>query len=254
MRVNTKFLIASKIQIIIINAALTVTFGFGQKLPNKSQPIKTQITQERLTPRQIVDKVLPSVVVIFAQDKQGKTISQGGGFVFKSGLIATNLHIFRRASSAFVKVANSEKRYNITSVVDMDLRHDICAVRIDDRSIPQLSLDEANKLGIGDEVFAFGNPKGLEGSVSKGIISSIRNNLGLIQIDAAISPGSSGGPIVNQQAQVIGIAVSALTSGQNLNFSVPIKYLLALKEQFNFPLSVAGVLSVGDLGCVDIIS
>lgn len=248
-RDRDNFCIEKKILIMIalsLGIISLVSSSFSQKVPDKLRNIQPQSVQTQLTPRQIVEKVLPSLVVIFAQDKQGKTVSQGSGFVYKPGLIATNLHVFKRASSGFVKAINSEKHYNIVEVVDMDRRNDICIVRIEDRSIPQLPLGDDSKLGVGDEVFAFGNPKGLEGSVSKGIISSIRNNIGLIQIDAAISPGSSGGPIVNQKAEVIGIAVAALMEGQNLNFSVPVKYVLELKERFNFPVSVAGFFSVND--------
>lgn len=225
---------------LILGIILSVTPNFSQKTTNKSRPVSP------LTPRQIVSKVLPSLVVIFAQDKQGKTISQGSGFVYKPGLVATNLHVFERASGGFIKIPNSEKIYNIVAIVDMDFRRDICIIRIDDKSIPTLPLGDDKKLAVGDEVFAFGNPKGLEGSVSKGIVSSIRNDLGLIQIDAAISPGSSGGPIVNQQAEVIGIAVSTLVGGQNLNFSIPINYLLALKERFNSSVQTVGIMSVND--------
>lgn len=244
--------IAKKIRLSKLTSVmciLVIAFGgftdvFGQK---KSKVISTQPTKNKLTPKQIVDKVMPSLVVVFAQDKQGKVIGQGSGFVFKPGLIATNLHVFKRASNAFVKVPNKERKFDVISVVNLDIRRDICVVKIDDLTIPPLVPDETQKLSIGDEIFAFGNPKGLEGSVSKGIVSSIRSDIDLIQIDAAISPGSSGGPIVNDQGKVIGIAVATLTGGQNLNFSIPIKHLFKLNEKFNFNLWVAGILAVNDL-------
>lgn len=185
----------------------------SKKKPKSTLTSKPQPTTP-LTPKQIVDKVLPSVVLVVAQDKQGESISQGSGFVYKPGLVATNLHVFKRASNAFVKLVSGGISYKVIEVVGIDIRNDLCVIRIDDASISPLVLNGSKNPSIGDEIFAFGNPRGLEGTVSKGIVSSIRNDLGLIQIDAAISPGSSGGPVVNERAEVIGIAVSSLSAAK----------------------------------------
>ena len=82
-------------------------------------------------------------------------------------------------------------------------------------------------LEVGEDVYAIGNPQGLEGTFSKGIISSIRefNGHSIIQITAPISPGSSGGPLLNSIGEVIGVAFASFKSGQNLNFAIPVKYL-----------------------------
>ena len=179
--------------------------------------------------------------------------------------MATNLHVFKRASQAYVKVLGDGVTYKVADVLGIDMRRDLCVVRVDDTSTPSLILSGSRNPTIGDEVFVVGNPKGLEGSVSKGIVSSIRKNAGLIQIDAAISPGSSGGPVVNSHAEVIGIAVSSLVGGQNLNFAIPVDFLSALKLDFTAlakrvhelrqsleyasianPVAYAGTLSVSD--------
>ncbi len=139
-----------------------------------------------LSARQIVERVMPSVVLVVTQDKQGETIAQGSGFVYKQGLVATNLHVFSRASGAFVRLVGGSVNYKVTEVVGIDIRHDLCVVRIEDKTIAPLVLSNSSKPSVGDEVFAFGSPKGLEGTVSKGIVSGIRSDLGLIQIDAAI--------------------------------------------------------------------
>lgn len=80
---------------------------------------------------------------------------------------------------------------------------------------------------LGQRIFAIGNPKGLSGTISEGIISGIRvlENNDLYQITAPISPGSSGGPVLNTSGDVIGVSVASLTSGQNLNFAIPAKYV-----------------------------
>jgi tetratricopeptide (TPR) repeat protein len=85
----------------------------------------------------------------------------------------------------------------------------------------------------GDQVFAIGNPEGLENTISQGIISGIRttNDRDLLQITSPISHGSSGGPVLNAQGEVVGVAVGMLEKGQNLNFAVPSKYVRALMER-----------------------
>jgi S1-C subfamily serine protease len=87
---------------------------------------------------------------------------------------------------------------------------------------------------IGDDIMVAGSPQGLEGTISKGIISSIRKfdpyDYELIQISAPISEGSSGGPVVNSSGELIGISVSGMKEGQNLNFAVPVKYISHLLD------------------------
>ncbi len=82
----------------------------------------------------------------------------------------------------------------------MNAKEDICVIRIDNMKFPTLSLGNSNTVETGDEIYVASNPKGLEGSFTKGIISSLRSDVGLFQIDAAISPGSSGGVLLNQKA------------------------------------------------------
>jgi len=194
----------------------------------QTRPSRT--TPKVLSARQIVERVMPSVVLVVTQDEQGETIAQGSGFVYKQGLVATNLHVFKRASRAFVRVVGGNVNYKITEVVGIDIRNDLCVIRIEEKSMVPLTIS-LNRPAIGDEVFTFGSPKGLEGTVSKGIVSSVRSDLNLLQIDASISPGSSGGPVVNDRAEVIGIAVSSLTSGQNLNFAIPSVFLTKISDQ-----------------------
>jgi hypothetical protein len=85
-------------------------------------------------------------------------------------------------------------------------------------------------MAVGDEVFVAGNPQGLEGTFSQGIVSGIRDveSGTLLQITAPISPGSSGGPVLNSEGKVVGISVATFTSGQNLNFAIPANYLASL--------------------------
>ncbi|GEM_PF-2042635 len=202
-------------------------------------------SQRELSSREVFQKVSKALVLIVTQDKEGQPIAQASGFFFKDGLVATNLHVFKRASQGYIKLLNSETTYNIEAITGINRRHDLCVFRVNGAPAVPLSIHTI-KSSVGDDVYAAGNPKGLEGTFSKGIISSIRSEQGLIQIDAAISSGSSGGPVVNSRAEVIGVAVSSLVNGQNLNFAVPAAYLQATLQNWNASIDVAGALSLTD--------
>ena len=94
---------------------------------------------------------------------------------------------------------------------------------------------------IGDKVIAIGNPRGLEGSVSEGIISGLRpvDDFKIYQITAPISPGSSGGPLFDQNGNVIGITTASITDGQNLNFAIPVALIERLKKSSFRPTETA---------------
>ncbi len=98
---------------------------------------------------------------------------------------------------------------------------------------PALRIAPGTSVSIGDTVYAIGNPRGLEGTFSQGIVSSIRE-IGpdsLLQITAPLSPGSSGGPVLDRNGAVVGVSVASVTNGQNLNFAVPADYLKALQAK-----------------------
>ncbi|GAG54367.1 unnamed protein product, partial [marine sediment metagenome] len=116
-------------------------------------------------------------------------------------------------------------------LVSADYQRDLTLLKITGViTSPLIILGDINQVAVGEEVYAVGNPQGLEGTFSQGIVSSIRQ-IGsdmLFQITAPISPGSSGGPVLNTQGKVIGIAVATFSGGQNLNFAIPASYLVPL--------------------------
>jgi hypothetical protein len=209
----------------------------------RKRPIQAAKT---LSVREIANKVLPSVVLIITQDENGNPISQGSGFVFRPGLVVSNLHVFERATSAIVKNVKTGEVSKAIEVVGMNAKEDICVIRIDNTKFPTLSLGDSSSVETGDEIYVASNPKGLEGSFTKGIISSLRSDVGLFQIDAAISPGSSGGVLLNQKAEAIGIIKSSLISGQNLNFAIPINKLKTLPYKFKHSIQLAGACAYTD--------
>lgn len=192
-------------------------------------------------PSEIAKKVMPSVVLVTTEDDQGEALARGSGFVVAEGVIATNLHVIRSASKAFVKVVNSEIQLEVLGIVAENNEWDLVLLAVKDLTAPPLPLGESAALQVGDDVYAVGNPHGLEGTFSAGIVSSIRRLEGdaLLQITAPISPGSSGGPIVNKDAEVVGVAVASLMEGQNLNFAISSKQLNGLLSQRAHPVPLA---------------
>lgn len=180
---------------------------------------------------EVIHTVLKRVVMIIAMDENHQPIAIGSGFVIgENGEIATNYHVIEGASSAIVKFVNKEGKYGVDNIVQTSITYDLAIIQIGASTEP-LSLGDDELTTVGNRIYAIGNPEGLEGTVSEGIISGFRKvdeSFRLIQITAPISPGSSGGPVVNQNGQVIGIASASIILGQNLNFAVPAKQLKEL--------------------------
>lgn len=174
-----------------------------------------------------------SVVSIIMSDKNGKPIGQGSGFfVSKDGLIVTNYHVIAEGSSAVAKLPDGAF-YAIDGVVAFDKTRDVAVIRAQGRNFRVLTLGDSDKVQVGEEVVAIGNPLSLESTVSNGIVSGIRTveDQGgkFLQVTAPISPGSSGGPLFNMAGEVVGITTMYLKGGENLNFAIPIndaKHLL----------------------------
>lgn len=180
----------------------------------------------------VAKKVMPSVVLIVVEDSYGQMVGLGSGFFVSTNLIATNFHVIEGAAKGYVKLINSNKKINIDGVAGVDKVNDLVLLSVNTQGTP-LNRSNNGNIEVGETIYAIGNPKGLEGTFSNGIVSSIRqiDNGKLIQITAPISPGSSGGPVVNQNGDVIGISVSTYKEGQNLNFAVPVVYLNNLLTQ-----------------------
>jgi antitoxin component YwqK of YwqJK toxin-antitoxin module len=152
----------------------------------------------------------------------------------------------KRASQGYAKSVFEDVKFKITNIAAVNLKHDVCVLYLGDAN--GTPLPTAKDVPVpGDEILVGGNPEGLEASFSKGIVSGIRPESGLFQIDAPISPGSSGGPVVNDRGEVIGLAVSSMVEGQNLNFAVPIRYLVDQAVGFKgLNVDTVGHLAVSD--------
>lgn len=179
---------------------------------------------------QIVHKAFPSVVLLVMRDANGHPVSLGSGFFVRDGIVATNLHVVRGTAGGYAKLVGQNIRYDIAGVLAVDEERDLALLAVKQKSAPSLVLGDSHQATVGQPVYVIGNPRGLEGTVSEGIISGVRHadSGTLLQITAPISPGSSGGPVLDAYGRVIGIAAATVESGQNLNFAVPSSYLAAL--------------------------
>ena len=181
----------------------------------------------------IAKSSFPSVLMLVMEDSSGQPLSLGSGFFVREGIVATNFHVIEGAVGGYAKIVGQELKYDITGVVGIDSKRDLVLLAIKGSKAPSLSLGDSQQVAVGDEVYAIGNPQGLEGTFSQGIVSSIRQ-VGvetIFQITAPISPGSSGGPVLNTQGKVIGVTVATFKDGQNLNFAIPSYYLASLLRQ-----------------------
>ncbi len=182
------------------------------------------------TAQEIAKKAFGSTVLLVMEDGSGQPLSLGSGFFVRDGEIASNLHVIKGAAKGYAKLVGQKTKYDIEGITAVDPQRDLVVLKISAASSPVLSLGKSDAVQVGEPIYAIGNPQGLEGTFSQGIVSSIRK-VGadkLLQITAPISPGSSGGPVLNGRGEVIGISVATFRGGQNLNFAIPSSYLKAL--------------------------
>lgn len=214
-----------------------------------SRPSKVELTEaaspptfdsEEQTTIEVYKKGMPSVVNItstaVAYDFFYGPVpqeGQGSGFIIdKEGHILTNYHVIANAREVEVTLSN-KKKYPAT-VIGRDRVHDLAVIQIKAPELVPATLGDSKALVVGQNVYAIGNPFGLSGTMTRGIISSlrpIRTPEGAeideaIQTDAAINPGNSGGPLLNRNAEVIGINSMIATGGSNqsagIGFAIPI--------------------------------
>lgn len=195
------------------------------------------------TAQQIAQKAFGSTVLLVMEDINGQPLSLGSGFFVRDGEIVSNLHVVEGAARGYAKLVGKKTKYNIEGITAVDLKLDIVVLKIATSGFTALSLGNSDSVQVGESVYAVGNPQGLEGTFSQGIVSSIRE-IGadkLLQITAPISPGSSGGPVLNSKGKVIGVSVATFRGGQNLNFAIPSNYIKTLlgKAGLTKPLAQA---------------
>ena len=181
---------------------------------------------------ELVRRIKPSAVAIETFDAKGATISRGSGFFVANDKVITNRHVIEKSNRVEIHLIDG-KKFVAKGVLAIDGEGDLALLQVDvpPNSVAALPLVQ-NAPQEGESIVVIGNPFGLEGSVSNGIVSAVREIPGygkIIQITAPISPGSSGSPVVNMRGQVIGVATLQAAEGQSINFAVPSSRIAQLK-------------------------
>jgi S1-C subfamily serine protease len=225
--------------------ALIVIGGVIFKVQNSSTTSDITSTKApampvKLTTAQIAAKATPAVVVVENFNEDGVKASQGSGYLYSDdGIVVTNYHVIRGASSLSITVPSTGKA-RVENVLGYSPETDVAIIQLPQRVTASLETEGAQSAKVGDHVVAIGAPLGLESTVSEGIISALRDAGGihLIQTTASISPGSSGGPLLNDYGKVIGLTTAKVQNGENLNLvlsSTHINDLVSRKR--DIPLS-----------------
>jgi S1-C subfamily serine protease len=206
---------------------LCIALGLCASLPSSGQPIKELVRGAR-----------ESVLSLRLYGPSGQEIGSGTGFVVAEGLVATNYHV--AASAARIEaVLASDETIEASAVVAEDEENDLALLAFGGLDALPLPLAEGAQVEQGDPIVVLGNPLGLAGSISDGIVAAVRpdglgsesplfRNTPLLQVTAPISPGSSGSPVIGADGRVVGVAVGGYVLGQNLNFAIPAPTLVGL--------------------------
>ena len=180
-------------------------------------------TGAALTGRDIHEMVLPSIVYVRATEKnsRGQSYFSGTGIIVTaSGYVLTNFHIIEDTDRVQVMLIDPQSDYYDAQVIGVDEEFDLAVLKFDGEGLDltPAQLGDSDALAVGDTVYAEGNPMGyLLGSMSSGIVSAlnrdteVNSSLGMIQTDVPLNPGNSGGALVNDRGQVVGITSAKLT-------------------------------------------
>jgi serine protease Do len=196
-----------------------------------------------LEPDQVYAKVAPSIVVVVGHSSSAPNdISFGSGVVIAPGQIITNCHVVEGSDVVYLK---REKYSTIGIIRYADLERDLCQIGATDRAGFEKAvtlMEGSSGLRVGQKVYAIGAPQGLELTLSDGLIASLRNipDVGtIIQTNAPISKGSSGGGLFDSNGRLIGITSFTFKTGQNLNFAVPAYWISELAGRHKLRAEIA---------------
>lgn len=211
----------------------------------------------RYTTEGIAEVVRPSVVEIFTYQSGNRITPVGSGsgiIITTDGYIVTNAHVLENASSLKVTLSD-EKEYD-AKIVGKDSKTDIAVIKIDAQGLHNATLGDSDEVKLGEQVMAIGNPGGLTGSITGGYVSGLNRKIradstgyemNCIQTDAAISPGNSGGALVNMYGQVIGITSSKYVSSsyEGLGFAITINEARPIIEELISDGYIKGRIKIG---------
>jgi len=185
-----------------------------------------------LEPDEVFEKVSPSVWGVLTMDQKSAPLSLGSAVVVGPGSLVTNCHVIDKAKAVWVR------RENVMYGAEIELRdsgRDLCRLKVANFTAPAVTIAELDAVRVGGKAYAIGNPRGLENTLSDGLVSGLRKGkeggVEAIQTTAPISPGSSGGGLFDVQGRLVGITTFSLRDSQALNFAVPAAWIRELGQR-----------------------
>lgn len=230
-------------KLVILALSLLFIACNQEKKENQNKTEITDISEVRknqdieLSASDIYIKSKEKVALLICYDQNGIPVSQGSGFFVAKDSLITNHHVIEGAYRVDIKLIGQKDIIKGSKIISASEKHDLAVIKTK-QEFNYFNLDSLNQESIGSKIFTIGNPRGLEGTISEGIISAKRKeDYDLIQITAPISPGNSGGPLINEKGNVIGVSTFTLTNSQNLNFATPIKYITECTDYEYTPIT-----------------
>ncbi|WP_158219837.1 S1C family serine protease [Ideonella sp. A 288] len=191
-----------------------------------------------LTPAEVFAKVSPSLWKVIGLDADGLALGQGSAVVVAPQTLVTNCHVLAKAKRVLLRRNAAPDSPGVDARLSAwDVQRDLCQLTAAAVESPAVALGRTEALAIGQPAYAIGHPRGLDLTMSEGLVSSLRRNaagqLLLVQTSAAISGGSSGGGLFDDQGALVGLTTIASVSAtaQNLNFAIPAEWIRDLPRR-----------------------
>ena len=195
------------------------------------------------TATEVYEQASASTVIVKNVDRLAMKQSTGSGVVLGNGQVVTNCHVIKNAKVLTVRTLDKEYP---ASLQHADWGRDLCSLNVAGLNVPAALIGNSKALKVGAKVYALGTPKGLALTLSDGIVSGFRQRQGgrYIQTTAAISHGSSGGGLFDDNGALIGLTTFYMADGQNLNFALPIEWVGELAERSTLDLTPAAIVPI----------
>jgi len=185
------------------------------------------------TAQEVYRQVNPSIFTIYSVNSETQSVeSFGSAVAIKPSILATNCHILFKGDRAYVEYNDQKQRVRL---VYKDVKRDICLLQLKDANFPTVPIRRAGQVQIGEPVYAIGNPMGLHKSLSRGIISNKHSwrGINLLQTDASIAKGSSGGGLFDSEGRLIGLTTLMAVEADDISLAIPSELIMQGLQQLH---------------------